>query len=375
MSFSSIKAYFLSALVAAATLTGCSGLPTAALTQADERTLSGIAETMSIRQKIGQRFIGWIPASGISGEVRDLTLSGEIGGFIIYRWNFETIEDVKNLTAELQRAAREIPLFIAADQEGGRVAAFRFDEFVELPAPFHLAENLTPEAIEAAAYVNAVQLQSIGVNMNLAPVLDLYPVADSTIIGDRSFGDDVESVSAAGTAFVRGTLRGGVLPVIKHFPGHGISTIDSHGDLPVISSFDHHEFERHLQPFRAVIAEAAPAVMPAHILYPGIDPDFPVTLSHRFIGELLREELDFPGLIVSDGLSMGALSKHYSLEDTLIRCFRVGIDVILVHSRYSIHELIDTVVRLVERGEIPVEQIDSGVLRVLRAKKRYIWRI
>ena len=350
----------------------CAGISGAARTSAKSEILNVLSE-LTLRQRIGQRFIGWVPREGFAGDVKELTEAGEIGGFIVYKWNFETIEDIRKLSTDMQRAAiggsAGLPLFLAADQEGGRVAAFRFTEFVRLPPAFHLAGILPPEAIEDAAYFNALQLRHVGINMNLAPVLDLYPFPDNTIIGDRSFGPDEESVAEAGVSFIRGSLRGGVLPVIKHFPGHGLSVVDSHGELPVIESLEDEELERHLLPFRTAIEAQAPAVMPAHMLFPALDAVYPVTLSTVFIQNLLREELGFSGLIVSDGLSMGALSKHYSLEDTLVRCFQVGIDVLLVHTEYSIRELIDSVVRLVDEGKITESQINEGTLRVLTVKR------
>jgi len=351
----------------------CAGIQRAGEPSPAEPEIARLLSGLDLRQRIGQRFIGWVPREGFAGEAEALAEAGEIGGFIIYPWNYSTIEDVRELTAAMQGAAAKsgtgVPLFIAADQEGGRVAAFRFPELVRLPAPFHLAANLPPEAVEAAAYVNAVQLRSLGVNMNLAPVLDLYPVADETLIGDRAFGADANAVAAAGTAFVRGTIRGGVLPVVKHFPGHGISTVDSHGALPVVRGVDAREFERHLAPFRSAIENGAPAIMPAHILYPDLDPNYPVTLSDIFMRKILREELRFTGLVVSDGLSMGALSRNYSLEETLGRCFQSGIDMILVHSGYSVAGLIDMVVSLVESGAVTESQIDEGLVRVLVAKR------
>jgi beta-N-acetylhexosaminidase len=352
-------------------LTACVGGAEIRERKLEDSEISALLSSLTLRQRIGQRFIGWVPGGGFSGEVRNLVEAGEIGGFIIYKWNFDSIDDVRSLTLEMQTAAAispaGIPLFLAADQEGGRVAAFRFDEFVKLPPAFHLARNLTVEAVEAASYVNAVQLKSIGINMNLAPVLDLYPFPDTSIIGDRSFGPDVGTTAAAGVAFVRGSIRGGVLPVVKHFPGHGLSKVDSHGDLPVI---DDKEFAQHLAPFRAAIDSNAPALMPAHLLIPAVDPAYPVTLSKVFIQDILREELGFTGLVVSDGLSMGALSKHYTLEETLARCFQVGIDAILVHSVYSVVELIEMVTTLVEEGAISREAIDEGTFRVLVAKRR-----
>ncbi len=352
---------------------GCAGGPPAIEILVEEEATARLLSGLTLRQRIGQRFIGWIPRAGISEEIEILLESGEIGGFILYPWNYDTIDDVRSLTSTLQgmsaAGSTGIPLFLAADQEGGRVVAFRFAEFVQLPSAFSLASLGDEEIVEAAAYANAVQLRSIGVNMNLAPVLDLYPLPDRTIIGDRSFGDDEVVTAAMGKAFVRGTLRGGIFPVIKHFPGHGLSSVDSHGNLPIIESLDSDELARHIGPFRAAIDAGAPGVMPAHLLFPAVDSDYPVTLSEAFIVELLRGDLQFEGLIVSDGLSMGALSKHYTLEDTLARCFQVGIDAILVHSKYSILELVALVEGLVERGVVTQRQVDEGLLRMLSAKK------
>jgi beta-N-acetylhexosaminidase len=354
-------------------LSCCAGGPEVMQVPDSDESLAMLLSSLTLRQRIGQRFIGWVPRGGISEEIEDLLGAGEIGGFILYRWNYDTIDDVRSLTLKLQSISATshtgIPLFVAADQEGGRVAAFRFREFVQLPAPFHLALLGDVEAVEAAAYVNARQLRSIGINMNLAPVLDLYPLPDRTIIGDRSFGDDATVSAAMGSAFVRGTLRADVLPVIKHYPGHGLSSVDSHGNLPVIESLDSDELERHVRPFAAAIEAGAPAVMPAHLLFPAIDAEYPVTLSDVFIGGLLRDDLGFEGMVISDGLSMGALAKNYTLEDTIARCFQVGIDAILVHSKYSVQELVGIVEGMVEQGVVTRRQIDEGLLRVLRAKR------
>lgn len=362
----------------------CAGTPDKRKANIEELEITAIVSNLTLRQSIGQRFIGWVPREGFSGEAKKLVTAGEIGGFIVYKWNYDSIEDIRLLTDRMQSAALanqpHIPLFIAADQEGGRVAAFRFDEFVRLPAPFHLAQNLPIEAVEEASFINAIQLNSIGINMNLAPVLDLYPYPDDSIIGDRSFGPDIEISTSAGLAFVRGSIRGGVLPVVKHFPGHGLSTVDSHGNLPVIDSIgqtgslgaalENETFSYHLAPFRTAIESGVPAIMPAHLLIRAVDPVYPVTLSTVFIRELLRDTLGFTGLIVSDGLAMGALSKHFPIEESLARCFLVGIDVILVHSRYSLSELIDITVGLVEKGTITRKEIDEGTSRVLTAKRR-----
>lgn len=339
----------------------------------EEMEIGTLLNSLSLRQRIGQRIIGWIPREGLNNEIQSLVTSGEIGGFILYPWNYDTISDVIELTSRLQSWSREslpgIPLFLTADQEGGRVAAFRFDEFIQFPSAFNLAERDSEELIRSAAFVNGLQLKSIGINMNLAPVLDLYHKPDRSIIGDRSFGADEERTSLFGKAYVEGALKSGVIPVLKHFPGHGLSSVDSHGNLPVIETLASGELRRHLMPFKEAIDAGAPVIMTAHLLFPEIDEAYPVTLSEVFIADLLRTELGFAGIIMTDGLSMGALAKNYTLDDTIARCFEVGIDVILVHSRYNIVELIDKVEDMVAKGTISTRQIDDGLLRVLTAKR------
>ena len=334
--------------------------------------IAALAANMSLRQQIGQRFMGFIPRDGMSDENRRLIAEGEIGGFILYSWNYDSLEDVRELTSRLQRLAGEsshgIPLFISADQEGGRVAAFRFPELVQLPAAFHMGSYQNPDFVEAGAYINGIQLQSIGINMNLAPVLDLYPTPDRSIIGDRSFGSDEKMVAQLGRAYIRGMAETGVMPVVKHFPGHGLTTVNSHGDLPVIESIESEVLKRHIEPFAQAIDEGARAIMTAHLLFPSIDPVFPVTLSEVFIQDMLRQTYGFDGLIMTDGLAMGAISKHYSIDETMRRCFEVGIDVILIHSRYSITDLIDRIVVMVESGSLSREQISAGAERVIREK-------
>ncbi|MDA3959084.1 glycoside hydrolase family 3 N-terminal domain-containing protein [Oceanispirochaeta sp.] len=339
----------------------------------EELEIATLIKNLTLRQRIGQRMIGWIPKDGLTDEIQSLITSGEIGGFILYPWNYTSLAETIELTTRLQSWVSEsppgIPLFLTADQEGGRVAAFRFDEFVQFPSAFNLAVRNSEELIRSASYVNGLQLKSIGINMNLAPVLDLYPKPDSSIIGDRSFGADEERTSLFGKAYVEGALKSGVIPVLKHFPGHGLSSVDSHGNLPVIENLSSEELRRHLMPFKEAIDAGAPAIMTAHLLFPDIDEDYPVTLSEPFIVDLLRDELGFTGMIISDGLAMGALAKNYTLDETIARCFEVGIDVILVHSQYNIPELIDKVEAMVIDGTISNRQINEGLFRVLTAKK------
>jgi len=338
-----------------------------------------ILSRMSLSQKIGQRFIGWLPKNigteGIDEKTIQLIEQGYVSGFILYPWNYESAEDVRRLTSTLQElAARNNPatsLFISVDQEGGRVAAFRYSNMVRFPAPFFWAGYRDERFAKAVGYITGVEIKYLGCNMNLAPVLDLYGIPDSTIIGDRSMGDDPEIVSRLGTAYIKGMHEAGVIAVAKHFPGHGVTQINSHAELPVSDKTEEELFEREILPFKAAIENGLDAVMTAHILYPKIDGRYPATLSEIFVKNYLRRKLGFRGVVISDGFSMGALSKEYTVEESLLQCFKSGIDLILVHSRYDVMELKEIVFKMVEEGILTEEEIDQGARRIIRLKEKY----
>ncbi len=329
---------------------------------------------MTLEQKIGQRFICWIEGKQINEQTLELVRQGA-AGVILYPWNIEDPEQVRNLTGAIQKAAREsdppIEFFISVDQEGGRVAAFRFSGMTRLSAAYNWGRYNDPRYVTAIAYIAGTEIRELGCNMNFAPVLDLYGLADSTIIGNRSLGNDPVVVGTLGIHYLQGARQAGIIPVIKHFPGHGSSTVDSHGRLPVVDNAVEQLLERDFKPFRMAIKAGAEAVMTAHILFPQIDPDYPVTLSERILRDMLRGRFGFQGVIVSDGMAMGALAENFTVSDSLKLMIRAGLDLILVHSRYDLVDLKLEVLRLLHRGEISEAQIDEGVERILKLKLRH----
>ena len=333
-----------------------------------------VMESMTIHQKIGQRFICWIEGKELGGQAAELARQGA-AGVILYPWNIEDPRQVRQLTSSLQRAARNsdppIGFFIGVDQEGGRVAVFRFREITSLAPAFYWARYEDPRFVTAAAYIAGREIRELGCNMNFAPVLDLYGRADSTIIGDRSMGIDPEKVGKLGIAYLQGARQAEIIPVIKHFPGHGSSTVDSHGRLPVVDLPEDTLLERDFLPFRTAVRAGAEALMTAHVLYPQIDPEYPATLSKRILRDILRERYGFQGVIVSDGMAMGALAENFTVADSLKLMIQAGLDLILVHSRYDLVDLKLEMLRLLYLGEITEEQIDEGVERILKLKLRY----
>lgn len=342
--------------------------------EAETRRVQRIMRAMTLEQKIGQRFICWIEGKQINEQTLELVRQGA-AGVILYPWNIEDPEQVRNLTGAIQKAAREsdppIEFFISVDQEGGRVAAFRFSGMTRLSAAYNWGRYNDPRYVTAIAYIAGTEIRELGCNMNFAPVLDLYGLADSTIIGNRSLGNDPVVVGTLGIHYLQGARQAGIIPVIKHFPGHGSSTVDSHGRLPVVDNAVEQLLERDFKPFRMAIKAGAEAVMTAHILFPQIDPDYPVTLSERILRDMLRGRFGFQGVIVSDGMAMGALAENFTVSDSLKLMIRAGLDLILVHSRYDLVDLKLEVLRLLHRGEISEAQIDEGVERILKLKLRH----
>jgi len=344
-------------------------------TVADERIIESYLELLTLRQKIGQRFIAHIQGKERTERTRELIKDDFIAGIILYPWNVESPSQVKELTSWIQETSLEndppVRLFICVDQEGGRVNAFKFKEMTRLSSPYYWGQYNDPAYVESIAYVVGREILELGCNMNFAPVLDVYGEPDTTIIGDRSMGSDPSTVGTYGIHYLKGAQRAGIVPVIKHFPGHGSTTIDSHMDLPIVEMTEAELFDRDLAPFRMAIEKGAEALMTSHVLYRLIDPEYPATLSVYILRKLLRDRLDFHGVVVSDGISMGALSKNFDLTETLRLSFKAGIDLILVHARYDVADMVGRVEELYTSGEITEEEIDEGVRRILRLKLKY----
>lgn len=345
-----------------------------------EAVVESILAAMPLRRRIAQRLITFVPrgydpafpASPATERFDTLLAELQPAGVIIYPWNAPDSASLDRLTARLNRIIRDADaptdLFISADQEGGRVQAFRYPEVIGVPSFAAAARHDDPRYIESLAYLVGRDLMSHGVNMNLAPVLDVSPTADDSIIGDRAWSGDAEAVARYGEAYLRGFSRSGAIPVAKHFPGHGSTRIDSHGRLPILEMTRDELAAADMMPFARAIAAGLPAIMTAHLLFPSVDPAMPVTLSRTFLTDILREELGFEGVVMTDGLEMGAISRNFGIDETLEGAINAGVDVILLYDRYPFAEIVDRIEAAVDVGAISVQQIDAGVRRVLRLK-------
>jgi beta-N-acetylhexosaminidase len=259
---------------------------------------------------------------------------GTVVGVVLFSRNVETPRQVRDLCREIRSAAgrgRPAPL-IAIDQEGGRVQRLTKPGFTRFP-PARSYSTLcchAERAAEAVAEAIAEELRAVGVDINFAPVLDVDSNPENPVIGDRALSNDPELAARLGVSFFRGTLSRGVIPVGKHFPGHGATDADSHETLPVVRSAGKTLLSRDLHPFRRAIRAGIPALMTAHVLYLALDKEFPATLSEKILGGLLRKLLRFRGVVFSDALEMKAITGRFGIGDAAVRAVSAGCDVVMV---------------------------------------------
>jgi beta-N-acetylhexosaminidase len=353
---------------AAATLAAC------AAPAPEPSRIAKLVASLSVEQRAGQAMAIAFHGSSVTSAVEDMIRTRGVGGVVLRAENAPNAAGLARICADLQRIAAEAkipPLFLALDQEGGSVARVSSGMTV-LTSQMGLAA--TPDAVatvQRAATITAGELRSSGVNWNFAPVADVNNEPLNPIIGNRSFGSDPQRVSTLVAAAVRAYAAAGLLCCAKHFPGHGAATVDSHLALPIID-VDRARLDRvELPPFRAAIAAGVPAIMLAHLIVPALDPtpSIPASLSRRITTDLLRRELGFAGLAVTDDLEMGALA---SIGEAAAgeRAIQAGADFVLFRfdeaAQRDGHRLISVAIR---NGSLPDFEVTLN--RLLDAKLRY----
>jgi len=341
---------------------------------------------MSLEEKVGQLFMVYFDGEEANENAEKLLKEAKIGGIVLYNWanQLDNPKQVRNLCKGLQKNALRyvgIPLFIAADQEGGLVARMEAG-FTEFPGNAALGRSCQPQLAFKVAQCLGKEIKSVGVNFNLAPVVDVNNNPKNPIIGIRAFGDDPELVTQFGRKSVEGYQSVGIIPCLKHFPGHGDVTVDSHKGLPVVSKSLSQLLKFELYPY-VNLAQYVPAIMTAHILFPQIDPDHCATLSPIILKRILRDRLNFQGVLVTDSLTMKGILKNYdSLEQVVFQAIEAGNDILLIGGRDLQNKKdgethVDEVIRIfknivcaVKVGEISESRIDESVKRILSLKEK-----
>lgn len=332
---------------------------------------------MSLEEKIGQLFQIGFAAPAVSDQVKDMIENYHVGGVIYFSRNIKNPAQTAALSNNLQQLAlnsgAEIPLFISVDQEGGTV--IRLKGVTHFPGNMALGAASDPNLTEKTAQFTAVELKNLGINVNLAPVLDVNNNPANPVIGVRSFGEDPELVAELGAAYIKGLQSEGVTATAKHFPGHGDTDTDSHLDLPIIKHQRSRLDQVELYPFKKAIEAGVDSIMTAHVYFPAIEKEegIPATLSKSVLTNLLRDELKFDGLIITDCMEMKAIVNTFGTVEGALKTIEAGSDTVLVsHSYQRQKNAIEAVIAAVKSGRISEERIDASVKRILTLKAKRI---
>ena len=324
---------------------------------------------MDTKEKVGQRLMIGIQGKNIDNETKEHLQEIKPGSIILFNRNISTAKQVSRLITHIHELLPWHPL-IAIDQEGGRVIRFT-KELTVFPGNMALGAADSLDLTYQQGLLSAYQLKKIGIDLNLAPVVDVITSSHNPGITIRSFGDDPKRVSDLAVAFIKGTQKMGVAAISKHFPGKGAAEVDAHVDLPTIP-ISRKTFEKiHLFPFRKAVKNAVKGIMSTHIYCPKLDSKghHPATFSQKIIKDYIRTKLNYQGVIFSDDLEMGAIVKHYSIEEACLKATLAGHDMLLICGNYQwqkhgFHALVKAYANLL----LSIEELDASIKRIQNLK-------
>ena len=338
-----------------------SGTPRGA-TPAPSVLAAELLQGMSVKEKVGQLFM---PTVSGAAQGKEVVKKYGVGGFIYFPGNLTSPKAAAKLSNGLQGASR-VPLLIGVDEETGTVSRTAFA--TDFPGAMALAATGNTGLARSAAAATGAELRAVGVNMNFAPVADVNVDPDNPVIGVRSFGSDPALAGRMVAASIEGYRSSGVAAVAKHFPGHGDTSVDSHTGLPVIKH-SRKKWERlDAPPFRAAITAGADAIMAGHLVMPGLDRSGrPATMSKKLLTGLLREQMNFSGVIVTDSLGMAGAEVPGGAPEAAVRAVLAGADLLLMPPNLAAAHT--KVLKAVKSGRIPMKRLDDAVGRILRLKE------
>lgn len=326
---------------------------------------------MTIKQKIGQMLCFAFHGTSYNAQLKTLIEDYEIGNIVHFARNIISPQQAIQLNQDMQRNSKR-PLFISLDQEGGMVRRV-VEGITYLPGAMALAAT-NHEHIYNINKKVASELKSLGFHMNYAPVGDVNNNPLNPVINSRSYSDNPTVVAKCATNAALGMQAGGILPTIKHFPGHGDTNVDSHVGLPHITKSYRQLMRTEVPPFKMAIDSGIDGVMISHILFSAVDPIYPSSLSYQVITELLKNTLGFKGLITTDSLTMQAIWSNYSIEEIIERGVDAGNDILVFCGKADINEqkhIIETFYRLYEERRISIKRINESVEKILKLKEKY----
>lgn len=344
---------------------------------------------IELKEKIGQMIMVGFRGTQFSpdSDVAKAIDNQKIGGVILFDYdvflkspsrNIASPQQVKKLIADLQKRSKT-PLLVGVDAEGGKVDRLKEKYgFSAISSAAFMGQDATLQTTKKESIVLAEELSQLGFNIDFAPVVDVNINPKNPIIGalDRSFSSDPEKVFLHAREFMKNLISYHIIPVVKHFPGHGSSTADSHlGLVDVTKTYQ----EKELSPYINLQKEGLlDVVMTAHIVNQNIDPDYPATLSPKFLQAILRQQIGFEGVIISDDLQMGAIAENYSFEETVNRAINAGCDILLIPNNATVpydakiaEKTIETIYKLIREGKIDREKIEKSYQRIRDLKVKF----
>ena len=362
-----------------------------------------IMENMSLRDKLAQMMFFSVrqwkesadpesaarPVTAVSDRLRTFVRDHRFGGVILFAENCQDVEQTLKFVTDMQACAVEgggLPMLIGIDQEGGVVTRLGFG--TSGVGNMALAAAGSPETVREMARIHGEELACLGIHVDFAPVLDVNDNPSNPVIGVRSFGDDAHEVARLGCAYMEGLHDAGVMATVKHFPGHGNTDVDSHTGLPQVSRTLEELRGRELVPFQAAIDAGAEMVMTAHIQFPLVETEtrislkdgkeifVPATMSRTILTDLLRGEMGFDGIIVSDALDMSAIQDNYSMDDVLAMTINSGVNMLILPLVYEsgmldrLEAMLERAEELVESGRIDPARVEDSVRRILMLKQK-----
>ncbi len=333
--------------------------------KAESQEVLDLLNKMTLQEKIGQVFMVGLSDKELSSQTKLFLKKYQFGNFILFSHNIKNVPQVKKLIENL-KGIHSHPLFIATDQEGGEIVRLHEKEF-RTPSAMALGMTQSEQLIyETASYI-AYQLDRVGFNLNLAPVMDINTKGNTGVIGNRAFGNTPETVSQMGSAFIRGLQEGGMSATAKHFPGHGSAIGDSHEGFSILPYSLDKIKKWDLVPFKNAILSDVDVIMTAHVTPLG--EKLPVTLSSKYLKDLLRDELHFQGLILSDDLEMDAVGRNYGLEKAVVQSFLAGTDMIMVTGQKTNQKkAYEALYNAVKSGAVSESRLNDSVKRILSIK-------
>ena len=327
-------------------------------------------------RRVGQRFMIGFDGLEASPDVKKMIREFGVGHVILFARNVANPEQVAGLNRELQETARDagqdLPLLIAVDQEGGRVARMG-PPWTVWPPLRALGRIGSEDLARRMGAALAAECASAGIKCDFAPIMDVDTNPQNPIIGNRSLGDDPDLVGKLGVAMIEGLQGGGVVACAKHFPGHGDTDLDSHLALPTVEQSRSRLEDVEIRPFKRAIAAKVATIMMAHVLYPELDPEYPASISKPIVDGILRRELKYDGVVLTDDLEMKAVADRWTPDTSAVLALQAGCDIVPVCNTHDAQvTAIEGAVRAAESGEVPFKAMDDSLKRIRTMKERYL---